>query len=95
MRAETLILELDDAIVKFMLKCDQPRGRKVADHPPKGPQTQSAPEVGRKTMTMMITTVMMVIMIMMIILIMIMVIAMRFLHPKGPQTGLAPGAKKL
>ena len=27
-----------------MLKCDQPRGRKVADNPPKGPQTQSAPE---------------------------------------------------
>ena len=37
-----------------MLKCDQPRGWKVADHPPKGPQTQSAREGGRKVMTMMI-----------------------------------------
>ena len=30
-----------------MLKCDQPWGREVADLPPKGPQTQSAPEGGK------------------------------------------------
>ena len=31
-----------------MLKCDQPRGWKVADHPPKGPQKQSASEEEEK-----------------------------------------------
>ena len=83
-----------------MLKCDQPRGWKVADHPPKGPQTQLAPEGGRKAMTMMIMTMTMMIMTMtmmimkMMILMMMMVIVMCFLHPKGPSTWLAPGGRK-
>ena len=70
-----------------MLKYDQPRGRKVADHPPKEPQIQSAPEGGRKAMTM-------ILMMTMVILMMTMVIAMCFLHPKGPLTGSAPGGQK-
>ena len=37
-----------------MLKFHQPGKRKVADLPPKEPQTQSAPEGGRKTMKTMI-----------------------------------------
>ena len=56
-RAKTIILEEEkkngissiflesypsELEVKFMLKCDQLRGRKVADVPPKGPQTKSA-----------------------------------------------------
>ena len=68
-----------DLEVKFRLKCDQPRGEKVADHPLKEPQIQSAPEGGRKAMTMRIMTMTM---IMMMILIMTMVIVMCFLHPK-------------
>ena len=53
---------------------------KVADHPPKGPQTQSAPEGGRKAMKRMIMTMMIMNMkIRMIILIMTMVIVMCFL----------------
>ena len=60
-----------------MLICDQPRVRKVADHPPKVPQTQLAPEGRRKAMTMMITTKIMMIMIVIIILIMTVVIVMR------------------
>ena len=70
-----------------MLKCDQPKGWKVADHPSKGPQTQSAPEGGRKAMTMMIMIITMMMMIMMMILMMTMVIVMCFPHPKGPLTG--------
>ena len=64
-----------------MLKCDQPRGWKVAAHLPKGLQTQLAPE-GKKAMTMRIMTITMTMMIMMI-LIMTMVNVMCFLHPKG------------
>ena len=45
-----------------MLKCDLLRERKVANHPPKGAQTQSAPKGGRKAMTMMIMTMIMMIM---------------------------------
>ena len=78
-----------------MLKCKQPRGRKVADHPLKGPQTQLAPDGGRKAMIMMIMTLMMMIMIMMIILMMTMLIVMCFLYPKGPQTRLPPEGLKL
>ena len=32
-----------------MLKCKQPRGRKVADHPPKRPHTQWSLDGGRIT----------------------------------------------
>ena len=71
-----------------MLKFDQPGVRKVADLPPKEPQTQLAPEGARKTMTMMI---MMMMMMMMIMTIMRMMILMCFLHLEGPQTGLVPG----
>ena len=71
-----------------MLKCYQPRGRKVADNPPKGPQSQSIPDGGRKAMTMMIVTMMMI--IMMMILMMTMVIVISFLHP----IGLAPGGQQ-
>ena len=73
---------------QFYVECDQPRGWKVADHPPKGPQTQSAPEGGRKDMTMMIMTMTMMMMIMMMNLMMTLVIVMCFLHLKGPLTGL-------
>ena len=62
----------------------------MADLPPKGPQTQSAPEGGIKTMTMVIMMMMMM-MIMMVMMMMIMMIIMCFLHPKGPQIGLATG----
>ena len=74
-----------------MLKCDQPTGWKVADHPTKGPQTKLAPEGGRKAMTMVIMTITLEMMILM----MTMVIVMCFLHPKGPLTELAPGGQKL
>ena len=33
----------------FMLKCDQPRGRKVDDHHPKGPQTLLGTTGGKKS----------------------------------------------
>ena len=53
---------------------------KVADPPPKGPQTQLAPEGGRKTMKRMIMTMMiMMMMIRTMILIMTRVIVMCFL----------------
>ena len=66
----------------------------VADLTPKGPSTQSAPEGGRKFMTMVI--MMMMMMMIMMMATMTMVIIMCFLLPKGPQTGLAPGgANKL
>ena len=71
--------------------CDQPRGWKVADHPPKGPQRKLAPEGGRKGLSMIIMTMMM---IMMMILMMTMVIVMCFLYPKGLLTGLAPVVEK-
>ena len=58
----------------------------MADFPPKGLQTQSAPEGGRKTMTM-VMVMMMIMMMMMMMTIMMMMIAMCFLHPKGPETG--------
>ena len=83
-----------DLDVKFMLKCDQPRERKVADHPPKGPQTRTAPKGGRKAMTMMIMMMMMMKILMIIILMMTMVIVIFFLLPKGLQTGSAPGGQK-
>ena len=70
--------------VKFMLKWDQPEGRRGVKLPSKGPQTKWAPEGGRKTMTM-------VIIMMMMMTIMTIMIIISFLHPKGPQTGLAPG----
>ena len=63
----------------------------MADLTPKGPLTQSAPEGGRKTMTMVIMMMMMMMMMIMMIMMMKMMIIMCFLHPKGPQTGLAPG----
>ena len=62
----------------------------MADFTTKGPETQLAPERGRKSMTMVIMMMMMMIMIMMITT-MTMMIILCFLHPKGPQTGLAPG----
>ena len=65
-----------------MLKCNQPRVRKDADHPPRGHQTQLAPEGVRKAMTMMIMTMMTMMIIMMMILTMVILIC--FLHPKGP-----------
>ena len=43
-----------------MLKCDQPRGKEVADLPPKGPQKQSANRRGQKTMTMMMMMMVMI-----------------------------------
>ena len=49
----------------------------MADLTAKRLQTQSAPDGGRQTMTM----------VMMIMMMMKMMIAMCFLHPKGPQTG--------
>ena len=58
---------------QFFLKCDQPRGRKVADHPPKESQTQSEQEGGRKAMTMMVMMMMMKILMMLIV--------MCFVHP--------------
>ena len=67
-----------------MLKCGQPKGRKVVDYPPKGIQTQLAAEGGRKAITLMIMTMMMMMSIMMMILMMTMVVAICFLHPKGP-----------
>ena len=63
----------------------------MADLTPKGPLTQSAPEGGRKTMTMVIMMMMMMMMMIMMIMMMTMMIIMCFLHPKGPQTWLAPG----
>ena len=60
----------------------------MADVNPKGPEAQSAPEGGRKTITMVIV---MMIMIIMKMTMMTMMIIMCFLHHKGPQTGLAPG----
>ena len=77
-----------------MLKCDQPRGWKVADHPPKEPQKQLASEGERKARTMMIMTMKMMMMIMMMILMMTIINVMYFLHAKGPLTGLAPGGQK-
>ena len=70
------------------MKCDQPTGWKVADHPSKGPQGKLAPEGRSKGMTMIIRSIMMMIMMM------TMVIVMCFLHPKGPLTGLVQGFKK-
>ena len=68
----------------------------MADLTPKGPLTQLAPEGGRKTMTMVIMMMMMMMMMIMMIMMMTMMIIMCFLHPKGPQTGLAlGGANKL
>ena len=64
----------------------------MADLPSKGPQTQSAQQGGRKTMTMVIIMMRM----MMMMTMMTMMIIMRFLHPKGLKTGLAPrGGDKL
>ena len=65
----------------------------MAGLPPEGPKTQSEPEGGRKTMTMVIMMMMMMMMMIMIMMIMMMtvIIMMCFFHPKGPQTGLAPG----
>jgi hypothetical protein len=64
----------------------------VADLTPKGPEAQSAPEGGRKTMTMVIMMMMMMMMMMiMMMTTMTMMVIMCFLYPKGPQTGLAPG----
>ena len=63
----------------------------MADLTPKGPLTQLAPEGGRKTMTMVIMMMMMMMMMIMMIMMMKMMIIMCFLHPTGPQTGLAPG----
>ena len=42
-------------------------------------------------MTMVIMMMMMMIMMIMMIMMMKMIIIMCFLHPKGPQAGLAPG----
>ena len=56
----------------------------VADLPPKGPQIQSAPEGGRKTMTimiMMMMKMMMMKMMSMTMTMMTMMIIMGFLHP--------------
>ena len=50
-----------------MVKYDQPGGREVADLSPKEPQTQSAPEGVRTTMTMMIMMMMRMMMMMTII----------------------------
>ena len=72
-----------------MLKFDQPRERKAADLPTKGPQTQSTPEGGRKTLTMMI--MMMIVMMIVTMTIMTMMIIMYYLCSKGPETGLVPG----
>ena len=74
--------------VKFMLKFDQPGERKVANLPPKEPQTQLEPEGGRMTMIIMMM-MMIIMMIMMTIMTMMNIVC--FLHPKGPQTGLVPG----
>ena len=63
----------------------------MADLTTKGPLTQSAPEGGRKTMTMVIMMMMMKMMIIMMIMMMTIMIIMCIFHPKGPQTGLAPG----
>ena len=63
----------------------------MADLTLKGPYTQSAPEGGRKTMTIVIMMMMMMMMMIMMMTTMTMMIIMCFLHPKGPQTGLAPG----
>ena len=64
----------------------------MADLTPKGPLTQLAPEGGRKTTKMVIMMMMMMMMMMiMMIRMMKMMIIMCFLHPKGPQTGLATG----
>ena len=46
----------------------------MADLPPKGPQTQSAPEGGRKTMTIVMMMVMMMIMMMMMMTMMTMML---------------------
>ena len=54
----------------------------MADHSPRGPQTQSAPEGGTKTMTMV-----MMMMMMMLMTMTTMMIIMCFRRPKGPQTG--------
>ena len=42
-------------------------------------------------MTMVIIMMMMMMMMMMVMMMMTMMIIMCFLHPKGPQTGMAPG----
>ena len=65
--------------VKFLLKFDQGGERKVADLPPKEPQTKLAPEWDRNNMTMMMMTIM------------TLIIILGFLHPKEPQTGLVTG----
>ena len=63
----------------------------MADLTPKGPLTQLASEGGRKIMTIVIMMMMMMMMMIMLILMMKMIIIVCFLHPKGPQAGLAPG----
>ena len=63
----------------------------MADLTPKGPLTQSAPEGERKTMTIVTMMMMMMMMMIMLILMVKMIIIVCFLHPKGPQAGLAPG----
>ena len=50
-----------------------------------------APEGGRKTISMVIMMIMMMMMMIMMVKTMMMMIIMCFLHPKGPQAGLAPG----
>lgn len=67
-----------------MLQCKQPRARKVAEHPPKGPQTQPAPEGGRNTKTLMILTMIMMMIIIIMILMVTIVTLICFLYPKGP-----------
>ena len=63
----------------------------MADLTTKRPLTQSAPEGGRKTMTMVIIIMMMMIMMIMMMMMIKIMIIICFIHPKGPQTGLAPG----
>ena len=72
-----------------MLKLDQPGERKLADLPSKKLQTQSAPERGRTSMTIIIV-MMMSIMMMIVMMTMTTMIIMYFPHPKGPHTGLVP-----
>ena len=67
----------------------------MADLTPESPEAQSALEGGGKLGRMVIMMMMLMMMIMMMTT-MTMMIIMCFLHPKGPQTGLAPGgANKL
>ena len=63
----------------------------MADLTPKGPLTQSAPEGGRKTMTMVIMMMMMMMIMIMMIMMMTIMILMCFFIPRDLKQGWQQG----